>query len=75
MNSNSRERAPTAQMPGVEVLQHLWQLFALKRKRKNLSYPACPPALLARHVMHAARFSGKPKARRGKGAGGADARS
>jgi hypothetical protein len=29
-------------MPGVEVLQHLWQLFALKKEVKNLSYPARP---------------------------------
>jgi hypothetical protein len=29
-------------MPGVEV-KHLWQLFALKRKWKNLSRPGTPP--------------------------------
>jgi hypothetical protein len=33
------EKASAAQLPGVEVLQHLWQLFALKRKWKNLSRP------------------------------------
>jgi hypothetical protein len=43
---------PAAQLPRVEVLQHLWKLFALKRKWKNLSRPVTharhPPVRLAR---------------------------
>jgi hypothetical protein len=62
-NSNSvsqepgGERALAAQMPGVEVLQHLWQLFALKRKWKTFPFPhACTHARRPSswHDMHAA---------------------